>query len=349
LTQLDHIEDVAEEAALAQPPVAGALYVPARGIGRIWVGANTPLDVRKRLILSVLSFLLPLLIWCMVSYVPFVWHPLVLISEPGQVSYLQRGMRLDRLIFNTEVENAKSAGEPPPQGTPSNPVYLPAPGAVLQALWSGMFARSAERDAIRMPESLWHSIQVIFWGFLISSLLGVPLGVLCGAQPALAKVVEPFIEFVRYMPAPAFGALMVAILGIYDGPKIAIIVIGTFFQQVLVIANTTRRADPLLIEAALTMGSRNLRLIRRVIVPAVLPQLYRDQRILLGWAWTYLIVAELIGTSSGITFYITQQARYQHFENVYAAILVIGIVGYATDIVLAIIGRRLFAYSKGET
>jgi len=349
LTQLDHIEDVAEEAALAQPPVAGASYVPARGIGRIWVGANTPLDVRKRVILSVLSFLLPLLIWCMVSYVPFVWHPLVLISEPGQVSYLQKGMRLDRLIFNTEVENAKSAGEPPPQGTPSNPVYLPAPGAVLQALWSGMFARSAERDAIRMPESLWHSIQVIFWGFLISSLLGVPLGVLCGAQPALAKVVEPFIEFVRYMPAPAFGALMVAILGIYDGPKIAIIVIGTFFQQVLVIANTTRRADPLLIEAALTMGSRNLRLIRRVIVPAVLPQLYRDQRILLGWAWTYLIVAELIGTSSGITFYITQQARYQHFENVYAAILVIGIVGYATDIVLAIIGRRLFAYSKGET
>ena len=142
---------------------------------------------------------------------------------------------------------------------------------------------------------------------------------------------------------------MVAILGIYDGPKIAIIVIGTFFQQVLVIANTVKRADGLLIEAALTLGARNLRLIRRVIVPAVLPQIYRDQRILLGWAWTYLIVAELIGTSSGITFFITQQARYQHFDNVYAGILVIGFVGIATDIVLALLGRRLFPWSKEDS
>jgi len=140
----------------------------------------------------------------------------------------------------------------------------------------------------------------------------------------------------------------VAILGIYDGPKIAIIIIGTFFQQVLVIANTTRRCDGLLIEAALTLGARNLRLVRRVVVPAVLPHLYRDQRILLGWAWTYLIVAELIGTSSGITFFITQQARYQHFDNVYAGILVIGIVGSATDIVLAILGRRLFPWARED-
>ena len=86
-----------------------------------------------------------------------------------------------------------------------------------------------------------------------------------------------------------------------------------------------------------------------MIVPAVLPQIYRDQRILLGWAWTYLIVAELIGTSSGITFFITQQARYQHFDNVYAAILVIGLIGVATDIALALIGRRLFPYARAGT
>ena len=86
---------------------------------------------------------------------------------------------------------------------------------------------------------------------------------------------------------------------------------------------------------------------RRVIVPAVLPQIYRDQRILLGWAWTYLIVAELIGTSSGITFFITQQARYQHFDNVYAGILVIGFVGIATDIVLALLGAQAVPLGEG--
>ena len=271
------------------------------------------------------------------------------ISDPGAVDYLEKDMRLDRATFDTEVVNAAQNHTAPPVGTPANPVYLPAPDQVARALWDAIFHKPADRgEAIWMPDSLWHSIQVIFWGFLISSILGVPLGIFCGTSPAIARLIEPFIEFVRYMPAPAFGALMVAILGIYDGPKIAIIVIGTFFQQVLVIANTTRRADGLLIEAALTLGARNLGLIRRVIVPAVLPQLYRDQRILLGWAWTYLIVAELIGTSSGITFFITQQARYQHFDNVYAGILTIGFVGIATDIVLAIFGRRLFPWAKAD-
>jgi NitT/TauT family transport system permease protein len=85
-----------------------------------------------------------------------------------------------------------------------------------------------------------------------------------------------------------------------------------------------------------------------VIVPGILPELYRDQRILLGWAWTYLIVAELIGASSGITWYITQQARYQHFENVYAAIAIIGIIGLGFDLVLAAIGRRLFPWAPAD-
>jgi NitT/TauT family transport system permease protein len=338
-------EPIAEPAtaATAERPVAAA-----RAPGRVWIGAPKPLGRQKRIVLAFASFLLPLLLWAVVSYVPFVWHPLVDISDPGAVEYLDKGMRLDRATFDTEVANASRNGTAPPRGTPANPVYLPAPHEVALALWNGIVHPPTEGEAIRMPSSLWHSIQVIFWGFLVSSLIGVPLGILCGASPFIARLFEPFIEFVRYMPAPAFGALMVAILGIYDGPKIAIIVIGTFFQQVLVIANTVRRADGLLIEAALTLGARNLGLIRRVIVPAVLPQIYRDQRILLGWAWTYLIVAELIGTSSGITFFITQQARYQHFDNVYAGILVIGFVGIATDIVLALLGRRLFPWSKED-
>ena len=83
-------------------------------------------------------------------------------------------------------------------------------------------------DGHWLHESLWHSIQIIFWGFFICvDLIGVPLGILCGTYAAMSRLNEPFIEFFRYLPAPAFGALAVAILGIYDGPKIAIIVIGT--------------------------------------------------------------------------------------------------------------------------
>jgi len=293
------------------------------------------LSRRSRLVLGIFSFVLPLLLWSIVSYVPFVWHSKVHISNPGEVDYFQNGMLVDQADFATESENMKKLGKMLPQGEPANPVYLPAPHEVGMALYTAFTTPPPQRDGIWLHESLWHSIQVIFWGFTISSVVGVPLGILCGTYSAISRLNEPFTEFFRYLPAPAFGALAVAILGIYDGPKIAVIVIGTFFQQVLIVANTTRKLDFALLEAAMTLGTKGLKMLTRVVIPGILPDLYRDQRILLGWAWTYLIVAELIGSSSGITLYITQQARYENFASVFAAIMMIGIIGLGTDLFLA--------------
>ncbi len=290
--------------------------------------------------------MLPVALWAIVSYVPVVWHPQIMITDPGSVSYLDVGAHMQRAAFEGEVANARREGRAPPTGVAANPIYLPSPGEVLKAFYTSFKTPPPTKDGQWLYQSLWHSIQIIFWGFVISSTFGVPLGILCGAYAAIARLNEPFIEFFRYLPAPAFGALAVAILGIYDGPKIAIIVIGTFFQQVLIIANTTRKLDPALLEAALTLGTRSRQLLTRVVIPGILPDLYRDQRILLGWAWTYLIVAELIGTTSGITWFITQQARYQHFPNVYAAIAMIGILGLGIDMLLALLGRRLFPWDR---
>jgi NitT/TauT family transport system permease protein len=305
-----------------------------------------PLTPRARRTLGVASFALPLLLWSLVSYVPAIWHPQIMVTDPGSVSYLDAGAHMPRADFDSEVTQARAEGRAPPRGVPANPIYLPTPGEVLAAFYTSFRTPPATRDGQWLYQSLWHSIQIIFWGFVISSAMGVPLGLLCGAYTAIARLNEPFVEFFRYLPAPAFGALAVAILGIYDGPKIAVIVIGTFFQQVLIIANTTRKLDPALLEAALTLGTRSRQLFTRVVIPGVLPDLYRDQRILLGWAWTYLIVAELIGTTSGITWFITQQARYQHFPSVYAAIAMIGILGLGTDMLLAVLGRRLFPWDR---
>ena len=313
---------------------------------RAWLQISKPLPSRNRSLFAVFSFMLPVFLWCVVSYVPAVWHPQVLVTKPGSVSFLEPGMRMDRTGFLDAAEAARKDKKAVPEGIPANPIYLPAPHEVAQAFYTSFTTPPESRDGQWLHESLWHSIQVIFWGFVISSVIGVPLGILCGAYDVFSRLSEPFIEFFRYLPAPAFGALAVAILGIYDGPKIAIIVIGTFFQQVLVIANTTRKLDVALVEAALTLGAKNGQLLRRVVLPGILPDLYRDQRILLGWAWTYLIVAELIGTMSGITYFITQQARYQHFPNVYAAIMMIGIIGVGTDIVLSLLGRWFFPWDR---
>ncbi|MBX9847756.1 MAG: ABC transporter permease subunit [Rhodocyclaceae bacterium] len=301
-----------------------------------------------RKLLTLASFVLPILIWCAVSYLPFVWHPKVLVEDAGGVDYFQVGMLVDKEEFATQLKDMQDQKLALPVGSPANPIYLPPPHAVAKALYTSFTTPPVQRDAPWLHQSLWHSITIIFWGFVLSSLVGVPLGVLAGTYATLAKLTEPFIEFFRYLPAPAFGALAVAVLGIYDGPKIAIIFIGTLFQQVLIIANTTRKLETTIIEAARTLGTKGPRLITKVVVPGILPDLYRDQRILLGWAWTYLIVAELIGTSSGITWFITQQARYQHFENVYAAIIIIGIIGFGSDLLLEKLGRKLFPWDAAS-
>ena len=298
------------------------------------------------MVLLSLSFLIPLALWCALSYIPWLWHPLVHVTDAGSVDYFMSDMDVPRATFDSEVSKARAAGQDLPKGFLTNPVYFPAPHRVLCAFYTAFKTPPRLQNEPWLHQSLGHSIRTIFLGFVFSSILGLPLGILCGSYRFFAKLTEPFVEFFRYLPAPAFGALCVAILGIDDAPKVAIIFIGTFFQQVLVLANTVRKVDPALIEAAQTLGASRLKLLTRVIIPASVTDIYTDMRILLGWAWTYLIVAEVVGTMTGITLFIYQQARYRNFENVYAAIAMIGIIGLSTDMFLSWLGTVLFPWKR---
>ncbi|ANF83348.1 nitrate ABC transporter permease (plasmid) [Acinetobacter sp. NCu2D-2] len=305
------------------------------------------LTPRNKLLFGLGSFLIPILIWCAVSYLPFVWHPQVQITHAGSVTYLQEGSRIDKHTYYEAAQNAVDTGVAPPEGKLVNPIYLPAPHEVAKALVTAFTTPPMQANAPWFHQSLWHSIQLVFTAFFISSLIGLPLGILCGFSNRISQLTEPFVEFFRYLPAPAFGALAVAILGINDAPKVAIIVIGTLFQQILIIANTTRLVDRSLIEAGFTLGTNKIKSLFNVVIPAALPEIYRNLRVLLGWAWTYLIVAELIGSTSGITWFITQQARYQNFDNVFAAILIIGVIGLLCDVILMKLGQHLFKWKAG--
>jgi len=311
-----------------------------------WLTPRHTLTERQSRSLLLLSFSVPLLLWSLISYVPFIWHPNVEVTDPGDVGYFKVGMSLEQEAFAKERDKVVASGGIAPEGIAVNPIYLPAPHKVATAFYTAFTTEPKRRSEQWLHESLWHSITIIFWGFSLSSIFGIPLGVICGTYAVASRMSEPFVEFFRYFPAPAFGALAVAVLGIHDAPKITIIFIGTFFQQVLVVANTTRKLDMSLVEAAMTLGAGRAQLLFRVVVPGILPDLYRDARILLGWAWTYLIVAELIGASSGITWFITQQARYQNFDNVFAAIMMIGFIGLSTDIVLGKLGNVMFRWQK---
>ncbi len=311
-----------------------------------WFSIRQDLTPGRHRLLGVFAFLLPLAVWSLFSYVPWLWHPMVRVTDPAGVSWIKPGQILPREDFAKLVEKQAALAAPLPTGAPANPLYFPPPHAVGRALYTAFTTEPVLKGDKWLHEAIFSSIGTIFWGFTLACLVGVPLGIFCGASPAVARLTEPFVDFIRYMPAPAFGALMVAIFGIHVAPKIGIIFIGVFFPLVLVVATTVRRADVSLVEAAQTLGAKRRALVLRVLVPASLPDLYNDLRLLLGSAWTYLIVAEVVGVSSGISFFINQQAKYRNFDNVYAAIVIIGAIGFTTDQALAWIGQRLFAWKN---
>src|SRR5262245_9351499 len=144
-----------------------------------WLERQSQTPEGRRL-LNIGAFVLPILIWCVVSYVPFVWHPKVLVEEAGGVDYFQSGMLVDRIEFDEQLKDVQSKGLALPAGRPANPIYLPAPHEVAKALYTSFTTKPQQRDAPWLHESLWHSIQIIFWGFTLSSLVGVPLGILAG-------------------------------------------------------------------------------------------------------------------------------------------------------------------------
>src|ERR1700704_2532261 len=232
-----------------------------------------------------------------------------------------------------------------PQGQPSNPSYLPAPHEVLLTGWHN-FTNGDPLGQLSLFDRLLISIRVVWGGFLLSCLVGVPIGVLAGTYSVFSKLLEPFTDFFRYMPAPAFSTLLVAAFGADDAPKISLVFIGTFFQMVLVISKTTRQLEHSLFEAAQTLGASPRHLFSHVVIPGILPDLYNDLRILLGWSWTWLVIAELIGVKTGLTEFIETQGRWRNFDAVFPVIILIGVIGFFTDQFLAWFRGILFPYTR---
>jgi NitT/TauT family transport system permease protein len=231
-----------------------------------------------------------------------------------------------------------------PQGKPANPIYLPAPDEVIT---TGMrdFSAKVPNGELTMRNRYKKSLQVIFMGFFWACVAGIPIGILCGVFDFFSKLFEPFVDFFRYMPAPTFSTLLVAVLLAGDAPKIALVFIGTVFQMILVISKTTRLLDPSLLEAAQTLGAKPHQMVTHVVIPGILPNLYNDLRILLGWAWTWLVIAELIGVKSGLTEFIETQGRFRNFDRVFPIIILIGVTGFVMDQFLSALHGALFPWS----
>ncbi len=186
----------------------------------------------------------------------------------------------------------------------------------------------------------------VFGGFVLAALLAVPLGVLMGAYKPIEAFFEPFVSFARYLPASAFIPLLILWAGIGEAQKLSVIFIGSFFQLVLMMAVSVGNTRRDLVEAAYTLGASDKGIVMRVLVPSGAPEIFETLRMVLGWAWTYVIVAELIGASSGIGHMITDSQALLATDQIIFGIIVIGVIGLVTDLAFKVLNRKLFPWAK---
>lgn len=211
----------------------------------------------------------------------------------------------------------------------------------LTMLQDGWLLLSKEGFAVDIGMTIWRVIG----GFVLAALIAVPLGILMGAYKPIEALLEPFVSFARYLPASAFIPLLILWAGIGELQKLLVIFIGSVFQLILMVAVSVGSVRRDLVEASLTLGARDAGVLRRVLIPSAAPEIAEILRLVLGWAWTYVIVAELIGSSSGIGHMIIDSQALLATGQIIFGIIVIGIIGLISDYAFKAANRRLFPWS----
>ena len=219
------------------------------------------------------------------------------------------------------------------------PEFLPTPFAVAKAFIRLFTERDFASDIIV-------SVGRVWLAFLLSVVIAVPLGLMMSTYRAVGAILEPFIDFVRYLPVPALVPLLVIWFGVGETSKIAVLWMGTFFQLILLIADDTKRVPTEYIESGHTLGASDGQIMRHIIIPAALPNMIDNLRITLGWCWTYLIIAEIVAANSGIGHMIWSLRRFVKTPEVMAGIIAIGIIGLLTDQAFRFVHARLFSYQR---
>jgi NitT/TauT family transport system permease protein len=222
-----------------------------------------------------------------------------------------------------------------------NPVFLPSPARVLTAaidfFSDGSILTDVKTSFLRVSA-----------GFLLSIVFAVPIGILIGSFKVGEGVIQPFTEFVRYIPVPAMIPLMMVLFGIGELPKVMLIFAGTYFQMVLMVADEIRRVPYDLVQVSYTLGAKRSEIIQRVLLPAASPGIFDALRLCNGWAWTYLVVAELVAANEGLGYRILKFSRFLQTPKIFVYLLLLGLIGLALDAAFRFAHRRLFAWAVTE-
>ncbi|MCW1917287.1 ABC transporter permease [Rhodobacter sp. KR11] len=203
-------------------------------------------------------------------------------------------------------------------------MFLPAPGKVLAT--AGKLAADGT-----LWMHTWASARVVLTGFALSSVVAVPLGLYMGTYRLVQAGLEPLVNFIRYLPVTSFVPLFILWIGIGFQSHISVIIFGVFFQQLVMVADAARAVPRDLVNAAYTLGTTRGETVRQIVFPYTLPAVLDVLRVTMGWAWTYLVVAELVAARAGLGYISLKAARGFQVDIIFLAIAMIGLLGLLTD------------------
>jgi NitT/TauT family transport system permease protein len=190
------------------------------------------------------------------------------------------------------------------------------------------------------------STRRIALAFLLASAVALPLGVLMGSFEPINRFFEPVVAPLRYMPISAFISLLILWFGIYEKEKIAFLFLGVFAFLLQVVITAVRAVPEELVQTSLTLGASRWQVIRTVLVPAALPEIFDSFRVMNAISWTYVILAEAINPGGGLGYMIELARTHQKASWAFAGLLVIGGIGLLTDFVIRTLSSIFFGWRE---
>ena len=218
-------------------------------------------------------------------------------------------------------------------------MFLPTPMEVLRAGVRLM-------DDGTLLEHIMASVEVVIVGFAVSSAIAIPLGLTMGTFRIVQALMDPPVNFIRYLPVTSFVPLFILWIGIGLEQRVAVIIFGVFFQQMVMVSDVSRGVSKDLVNASYTLGCTRKDVLLHVLGPASLPGVLDMLRVTIGWAWTYLVVAEMVAASSGLGYISLKAMRGLQVEVIFLAIAVIGLLGLATDQIFRILRMKVCAWAQ---
>ena len=199
----------------------------------------------------------------------------------------------------------------------------------------------------RMGSDVLPSLQRLFAGYTVAVVAGVVLGLVLGRVRVLRTMTAPMVEFLRAIPPTALIPITMLVFGVGDGGKVFLIAIACLWPILLNTIDGVSGVEPTLAETGRVYRIRRIDQLRSVVLPAAAPQIFAGMRTSLALAVILMTVSEMVASSNGIGYFVLQSQRTFAIVDMWAGILLLGIIGYTLNAIFVLIENRVLAWHHG--